>query len=514
MTVTDFNAHAPEDRAGVWVDGNTHATELAGAQACLHLIELLLKGESTRVQQLLQRNTFYIVPRISADGAEHVLREGVGVRSTPLDFPGDLPSEDFQPQDLDGDGEALMMRVPDPAGAYKISPEDPRLMILREPEDFSSEQGPYYNLIPEGIFRDYDGFTRRYARRSRFDLNRQSPAQFSPQEAGAGPLPMYLPEARALAAAVVERPNINVCVTYHTYGGFLLRPSSLMADTKLPPHDLEIFKTMGKMGEKVTGYRAISVFHDFNYDPQSVTTGAWDDWQYHHRGIFAWTPEIWSLAKAAGIELERPLQSYQDWGADKLHKVLRWCEEYLPAGSFFKEWTPFEHPQLGRVEIGGWRTLYTWSNPPPQFLAAELDKLSEFVLRLAQMTAHVEIKAIDVQHFEGDTFAIRVALVNDGFLPTYISRSAQTLKVYKVPTARLSLGLGQLLVQGKSEQVLRHLEGRSQNLPWVSSVYESRFENLHEDLLQFTVQGRGELELEINYHGAGRIRQAIHLGRG
>lgn len=38
---------------------------------------------------------------------------------------------------------------------------------------------------------------------------------------------------------------------------------------------------------------------------------------------------------------------------DDLVKAITWCDENLPEGSFFCDWTPFDHPQLGPVEIGG-----------------------------------------------------------------------------------------------------------------------------------------------------------------
>lgn len=40
---------------------------------------------------------------------------------------------------------------------------------------------------------------------------------------------------------------------------------------------------------------------------------------------------------------------------EDLVTALKWCDENLPAGSFYADWTPFDHPQLGPVEIGGWR---------------------------------------------------------------------------------------------------------------------------------------------------------------
>ena len=34
-------------------------------------------------------------------------------------------------KDVDGDGRMLMMRVPDPNGAWKVCPEEPRLLVRR-----------------------------------------------------------------------------------------------------------------------------------------------------------------------------------------------------------------------------------------------------------------------------------------------------------------------------------------------------------------------------------------------
>ena len=46
-------------------------------------------------------------------------------------------------------------------------------------------------------------------------------------------------------------------------------------------------------------------------------------------------------------------------GADAL-KLLKWNDEALN-GEGFKPWKEFDHPQLGKVEIGGWKTKFTWS---------------------------------------------------------------------------------------------------------------------------------------------------------
>src|SRR5688572_2228603 len=73
-------------RPGVWVDGNMHASELCGSSAALAIAEDAI-GLHTRPQEEMHalpahlreqlRNViFYILPRMSPDGAEAVLKTG------------------------------------------------------------------------------------------------------------------------------------------------------------------------------------------------------------------------------------------------------------------------------------------------------------------------------------------------------------------------------------------------------------------------------------------------------
>ena len=69
----------------------------------------------------------------------------------------------------------------------------------------------------------------------------------------------------------------------------------------MPAEDLRIFKAIGDKGTELTGYPNISVFHDFKYHPKEVITGVFDDWMYDHLGVYAWTVEIWSPQRQAGL---------------------------------------------------------------------------------------------------------------------------------------------------------------------------------------------------------------------
>ena len=58
---------------------------------------------------------------------------------------------------------------------------------------------------------------------------------------------------------------------------------------------------MGKEATRLTGYPAISIFHDFKYHPKMVIKGGDVDWIYDHLGAYAWVTEFWSPQRAAGL---------------------------------------------------------------------------------------------------------------------------------------------------------------------------------------------------------------------
>ena len=58
---------------------------------------------------------------------------------------------------------------------------------------------------------------------------------------------------------------------------------------------------MGVEATSLTGYPAISIFHEFKYHPKQVIKGGDVDWVYDHLGAFAWVTEFWSPQRAAGL---------------------------------------------------------------------------------------------------------------------------------------------------------------------------------------------------------------------
>ncbi|HHW98400.1 MAG TPA: hypothetical protein GX738_02065 [Firmicutes bacterium] len=160
MTVTNQATGPADHKPAMYVDGNIHAGEVTGSMACLYLIDYLVNNYETdpRVKKLLDTRTFYIIPRVNPDGAELYLTTPTMLRSSVRPYPDWRQQEDppgLHPEDVDGDGQILQMRVRDDArGAWKADPTDDRLMLQRTPWDL---EGPFYHLFNEGMLRDEQG---------------------------------------------------------------------------------------------------------------------------------------------------------------------------------------------------------------------------------------------------------------------------------------------------------------------------------------------------------------------
>ena len=431
--ITNKRTGPASEKPAFWVDGNTHAGEVTGSMCALYLMQALLGGygENDLVTRLLDEQTFYVLPRLSPDGAERYLTTPYTLRASTRPWPEPEEEPGLHAEDLDGDGHIVQMRVEDKDGEWRVSEKDPRLMVLRGPDE-AEPGGTYYRVYREGRFKDYDGFERKIARPLYgLDMNRQYPYGWREEheQRGAGPYPLSEPEARAQVEAMLARKNVFSVHTYHTFCGAILRPFSDKDDLNMPEHDLGVFKAIGERGTEVTGYPNISVYHDFRYAPNEVITGAFDDWAYSAYGVFAYTIEFWSLARAAGVEVENFIEFFRDPPEGAALKMLRWNDEELD-GEGFVPWKPFEHPQLGWVEIGGWKTKFTYQNPPPKYLEAECEKLARFALAHASCAPRLRA-GLKCEDLAGGLRRVELTVENTGYLPTNVTRIALDKKVAK-----------------------------------------------------------------------------------
>lgn len=444
VTVTDANTGSHDTKPAHWVDASIHAVELTATVAACRLLKRLVDGWTVgdeTITRALGTRTFYVVPRVNPDGVEWALADRPRYRrSSVRPWPhGDAHRwPGLHEQDIDGDGRILQMRMPDPDGPWVAHPDDDRLLIPIPPTG-AADGVMRYRVLDEGLIEDFDGFSVPSPRAPEgLDLNRNYPAGWGPKVAGAGDHPLSEPEIDALVRAIVARPNVCGFNAFHTSGGVILRPSSTMPDSKLPPSDVWTWKQLAAIGTELTGYPSHSVYEDFTWDASETMSGASDDWAYEHLGAFGWTTEFWDIVHAATGEK----QSTHFWytgptDAERL-AVLRWLEAdaatHAVDGSSgvgsertrgFVDWYPFDHPQLGPVELGGWNALYSWTNPPLHRLCDEVDRHADFAVAQALAAPCLAIAHHRVESVGDDTWRITVGIANTGWLPTTVSARAR-----------------------------------------------------------------------------------------
>ncbi|GAB4161566.1 MAG: M14 family metallopeptidase [Candidatus Promineifilaceae bacterium] len=511
MILTNFDTGSDTEKPAYWVDANIHATEVAPSSAALYLIHKLLGeyGADKKVTYALDSRVFYIVPRVNPDGAEWALADKPKyIRSSTRPYPRADALDGFYQEDVDGDGRILQMRLKDPHGSWKKHPDEPRLMIRREPDDLPG--GDYYRLLPEGQIRNYDGVTINYAPPVEgLDLNRQFPVNWSPAQGGAGDYPGSEPETQALMRFIAAHPNITGSVSFHTFSGVHLRPPTKGPDSELPTQDLYTYKTLGEKGKQLTGYPAISVYHEFQYDPKDYIKGTFDDWMYEMLGVYAWTTEIWSVQRQAGIKEYKYIDWFREHPLEDDLAVLKWADELLP-GEGYVEWQPFTHPQLGEVELGGWHSFITWRNPPPHLLEQEIAPLADFCIFNCLVSPKLELFQLDVDS-RGDMHTIRLVVHNTGWLPTNVSEQALKMKVVRPLEVDIKLPAGARLVMGQMKTMLGQLRGRDHKLAasfWNNDATQERAK------AEWVVQAATgtEVELVAAHQRAGILRTTVTLG--
>jgi murein tripeptide amidase MpaA len=515
VTVTNFAVGQPKQKPALWVDGNIHATEVAPTSACLYLLNRLVTefGSDPDITRCLDTRVFYICPRVNPDGAEWALADKPKIiRSSTRPYPYDEdPISGLVMEDVDGDGRMLMMRMPDPNGAWKICPEEPRLLVRRDPTETGGE---YYRLFREGRIEGYDGVTiEPQPVKEGLDLNRNFPRNWRQEheQEGAGPYPTSEPEVRAAVQFIASHPNITAGVAFHTMSGVLLRPYGDQPDEDLPPEDLWTYEKIGTKGTDLTGYPAISAYHDFRYHPQKVMTGVFNDWLYDHLGLYAWVVEIWNPQDQAGIGEIKYIDWRREHPLEDDLKLLKWSDEVLD-GDGYVDWYPFEHPDLGPVELGGWNWLYALKNPPPHLLEKEIAPFADWLVWHMLISPRLELYQVEVKPLGQDTYHIRMVVHNTGWLPTYVTKKAMENKVVRGIVCEIDLPEGAILETGREREVLGQLEGRAYKPSAHFSYYPSDV-TADRAKLEWVVRapGGGRVTLTARHERAGTVVETLDL---
>ncbi len=451
VEITNRATGPASEKPAAYFDGNQHDSEVMAGEVALHLVWWLLTryGSDPEVTELLDTRAVYIIPVANPEGAEwHVTGE---VTWDPWEIAnrerlyGEGRRGADGPSDITGDGNILQMRIPDPEGEWTPHPDDPRLMVRRQDGD----PGPFYRMMQEGFDDNGDGTVNSDPPFMRFITNRNFPAFWSSHDGrfrGAGEYPLDEPNSRIVVDYITARPNIGLIESYHTTSGVHLRPYAARPDSDIPQQDLQDYQAILAKAFPITGHPQASVYHQFTtiqpgLDPDQqpgARRGVFIDWAYAHFGAFANTTELWTMEPFvnevgwADIPRDEPLFAIPGRynRPDVQLKILQWLDmnrdDPRLAGQGFVDWAPFDHPTLGRIEIGGWTRYWLRNAPPGPFLEASAVDEARFAVLRALKLPRARIRGIQVSEAGPDRWQVRVRTANEGWLDTSMEQARIT----------------------------------------------------------------------------------------
>jgi hypothetical protein len=499
-------AHPDDGRPAVWVDGNMHASELCGTNAALAIAEdaiAIMRGEAPHglpphICALLRDTLFYVMPRVSPDGAEMVWKTGRYVRSHPVDTRRDEMRPHWRSHDVDGDGAVRLMRLRDDTGELVESPAVQSMMIPRTLE----HAGPAFKVFPEGTIAHFDGHgipDGFFLGDNSYDFNRNFPWSWkpAPHELGAGDFPGSAPETQAILRFASAQPNIFAWLNFHTFGGVFIRPLGSAPDHKMNQGDLAIYRQVEAWSKEATGYPTVSGYHEFLYEPEKSLNGALTDFAYHQRGAIAYACELWDIFRRIGMDPVKPFVDHYVRLEEKHYTALAAWDKEHNKGRLFRPWTPFKHPQLGDVEIGGIDLRVGISNPPLELIDEVITAQSKAYLRVAALMPRVGME-VTTKAAGGGVTELTVRVKNRGYLATHGLPSAESLPVSEPLRLGVACEGPTLLAPAAPIVEIGHLDGWGRGLfggmslfsPWTSG-------NHSEAKASFALTGKGRVRLTL-----------------
>jgi hypothetical protein len=423
VTVNNPKTGPDKSKPAMYLDGNIHGNEIQGAEACLYLVWYLAENRDrvASLKQLTDERVFYVVPTVNPDGraywfsgpnTTHSSRSG----KSPLDDDRDGQVDEDGFDDLNGDGQITQMRRKNPKGRFKVSSDDPRILVPVKP----GEAGQYDLLGLEGVDNDGDGQINEDPPGG-YDMNRNWPADWQPAhvQPGAGDYPLCWPETRATAEFFRTHPNIAGVQAFHNAAGMILRgPGHASRQAEYPPGDDRVADEIGRAGAKmIPFYRNSVIFRDL-YDVH----GGFVTWTYEHLGIFSFTNELWNDDQLLGRPEApgAPLRVFG--GATETDRLF--ANDRLLFGAHFVAWTPAKHPLYGDIEVGGY--VKQAQRVPPTFLIEELcHRNAAFVIHHADQMPRVVWDEVKVERLGPETFTVTASVENTRSIPSVSEQAAR-----------------------------------------------------------------------------------------
>ncbi|HYU35161.1 MAG TPA: M14 family metallopeptidase [Thermoanaerobaculia bacterium] len=495
ITITNPETGPELSKPAMYIDGNTHANEVQGGDTALYTVGFLLEnyGRLPRVTELLDRAVFYILPVVNPDGRSLWFRgpsdpDFPRTVMVPVDDDRDGVADEDGYDDVDGDGYITTMRkkVPLGQGTHRLNPKDPRLLVPVGP----GELGDWIELGSEGYDNDGDGKVNEDTV-GYVDPNRTWGFSWEPEyvQSGAGPYPLAIPETRSIALWALRHPNVAAVESYHNNGQLILRGPGAKADPPYPAEDLAAYDLIAKEGERLLpGYKYSITWRDL-YTVHGGTT----DHFYNLMGSLAFTNEMYN-----------PPADFDKDGEVTDEELMKF-NDLLTLGRQWVDWHPYDHPQYGKIEVGGYKRD-VGRVPEPWALEDETHRSNAFVLFNAYHLPKLSLGEATVRKAGDGLWKVMVPVLNERAIPSMTAVAVKgQLHRQDIATVTGAKVISSGLVDDPYLDKIALQEHRPERL-MVPGV-----KGLSTRLLFFLVQGNGEITVQYDSLKGGKISKQIAL---
>lgn len=419
LTISDTKTGNVARKPGFYIDGNIHSNEIQGTEVAMYTAWYLVENFASVpfIKQLLQDKVFYITPTINPDAREDFLKNPNNANSPrsgmmAMDDDGDGQADEDKYDDLDGDGNIVMMRRRSATGRWKVDPENPQRMIPVK----ADEKGDYEMLGYEGIDNDGDGLINEDVL-GYYDPNRDWAWNWQPDYVQRGALfyPGTLSETQNIKNFIMTHPNIAGAQSYHNNGGMFLRGPGAEEDAPFySTQDASVYDYFGKIGEKMNpGYKYFVIYKDLY-----TVYGGEIDWLALGRGIFTFSTELMTSYKLFNKTAEEGRFPNNEF--DEFSRLMLFGDAYVT-------WKPFKHPQYGDIEIGGSKKNYVRAHPG-FLLEEDAHRNMAFTILHASQMPKLDVLEVKQKALAGGFTEVTATIVNEKVIPTH---SAHDVK-YKI----------------------------------------------------------------------------------
>jgi hypothetical protein len=166
----------------------------------------------------------------------------------------------------------------------------------------------------------------------------------------------------------------------------------------------------------------------------------------------------------AGMVKQMPKPTGTSRGDPKMKALVAFSDKEL-GGRGLVAWTPFKHPELGDLEIGG-PVPFADTTPPASMLKTLLDGQVPWVLTLAEKLPRMKILKTEVNPKGAGIHEVNVWVENSGALPFPTTMGKRNQQVPPVVVTLKADGL--TLLSGRTRMPIRDIDAKkSVKLTWL-----------------------------------------------